>query len=169
MIFKIIAKLIGLENPWPIIERMTSIMDAEYIHENNKKKINTLILTLSFITTILISYIISLYSIYMVNIIPLFLLVVVLTCLCVFKQFMEELYSVILSVSFTYIICAIIYPFIDYDISPILALAFTTILIISAHIWNYLLKDLDKNLYPITKAGANHLFLTEKWKNINTS
>jgi len=151
------AKLIGLKNPWPRVETLTSIMESEWIHERNKENIATLVLVLSSFTTAVISYSLSMAVTYRVSFIPLFLSITVLACIPFFKSIVRfESIAVILSAVTTFILGITFGPLIDFSISPIPVLA-VMILVVSTHIWYYLLKDLDKNLYPITQADINHI------------
>lgn len=155
MILEAIAKLIGLKNPWPKMEKLVSIMDAERIHEKNKEVIANLILGLSTIDTIAIAIILYMYNTYSVSFIPLFLSATVLAIMPIISTLINrEVIAVILSTVITTAISIPISTLIDFNIN-VVHLLIIPILILSIHFWKYLLNDLDKNMYHITQAGIN--------------
>lgn len=151
------AKFIGLKNPWPKMERLVSVMEAERIHEKNKEVIATLVLVLSLLNTLAITIGLYMFVTYRLSFVPLFLSVSVLGVIPLVSRIIKtEMIAILLSAVLTAIIGIAIGPLIDFDINVVPLLAFP-ILVLSAHIWNYFLKDLDKNIYPITQAGLNHI------------
>lgn len=149
------------------MERLVSVMEAERIHENNKEIIATLNLVLSLLNTIAITTGLYMFVTYRLNFVPLFLSVTVLGVIPLVSRIIKrEAIAVILSAILTAVIGIAIGPLIDFEFNAVPLLSIP-ILILSVHFWNYFLNDLDKNIYPMTQAGAYHIQLNKMMCEMN--
>ncbi len=149
---KLFANLLNIKNPWPYMENLAAFEAADRIHEKNKESIAILILAASLFSTGLSIPILYTYITYSVSFVPLFMSLTSFVTIPLYSRFVKNEYIVMLltlasATSITYV-CA---NYVDFNISinPMLT---AVLLVVYTHFWSYILKDLDKKIYPVTDA-----------------